>query len=93
MFYENIQKCFGKLFSDIHVDFFYNSDSRDVLAGICDILSLKYTKLPNFASWRWLSVCDVAIYLDYLRLAYMFFYYIFLSEKDQTKHKYCTKVF
>ena len=22
MFYENIQKCFGKLFSDIHVDFF-----------------------------------------------------------------------
>lgn len=40
------------LFNDIHTDFYHSSDSREVLASIYDTLFLKYTKPPNFASWR-----------------------------------------
>ena len=54
----NIAKCFKKpfekflesLFSDVHIDFYYSSDSREVMASIYDVPSLKYTKPPNFAS-------------------------------------------
>ena len=49
----NIAKCFTKpfekflesLFSDIYTHFYYSSDSHEVLASICDVLSLK----PNFS--------------------------------------------
>ena len=53
----NVLKCFTKpfeiflesWFSDIHTDFYYTSDSRELLTSFCDILSqsiLKYQILP-----------------------------------------------
>ena len=78
----NIAKCFTKpfenllvnLFSNIYTDFNYRSYSREVLASICDVLFFVYTKPPNFVSWRWLSVYDVAISFNYLRIANMVFF-------------------
>ena len=57
-FETKIRECFKKpfekflesLFSDVHIDFYYSSDSREVMASIYDVPSLKYTKPPNFAS-------------------------------------------
>ena len=80
-----IQECYARFKAKVR------ENLASHLASICDILSLKYTKPPNFASWRWLVVYDVAISFNYLRMAYMVFYYTFLSEKDQTKYKYRIK--
>ena len=44
------EKFLESLFSDVHIDFYYSSDSREVMASIYDVPSLKYTKPPNFAS-------------------------------------------
>ena len=98
----NIAKCFTKpfenllvnLFSNIYTDFNYRSYSREVLASICDVLFFVYTKPPNFVSWRWLSVCDVVISFNYLRIANMvFFTTYFLVRKVRWSTNILLKIF
>ena len=73
--------------------FFSNSESRKVFASICDILSLKFTKLRNFCLLEMALILIIVISFNYLRMTYMFINYAFLGEKDQTKLKYRTKIF
>ena len=58
-------------------------DSCSILATFCEVLSLKYTKPPNFATLRSLSVCDVTVSFNYLRPVYTMIYFLFLRETSQ----------
>ncbi|XP_025097060.1 uncharacterized protein LOC112565660 [Pomacea canaliculata] len=84
-------KPFGKhveqLLGDLHTEFHYSTELRDVFFKFCVALQIKATAAEQFASHRWLSVLDVSV--DTLRLwdATVLYTASFLMEKDMPAYQ------
>ena len=78
------QKYLEYLFIDLHNDFQFSSDQKQLLSEICELLEIKYTTPERFLEHRWLSAYDVALSTDILFDAYIICYHSFLSKEDKT---------
>lgn len=77
-----------RLFKDIHTDFQYSTEIRDVLSRLCLAISLKFTMPDNFIKWRWLSNYNVSVSTLRMWDAYILFYFAYLDNEDQALYKY-----
>ena len=72
------------LLSNLHTDFLWSPEQRELLADVCQVLGIKPTTPQQYIPHRWLTVLDVAA--DTLRLmdGLTVYYFSFLSSSDQT---------
>lgn len=68
------------LLTDLHSDFMWSPDYRELLQTICSVLGIKFTNPQRYVPHRWLSVYDVTV--DTIRL----FEHILFSMKLSYHH-------
>lgn len=74
-----------RLFFDLHTDFKWSSESRELMSELCFLFSVKYTMQGRFIPHRWLSAYDIALSTQRLYDVYRIFYFPFVD--NQAKYK------
>eukprot|EP00745_Piridium_sociabile_P030649 TRINITY_DN50875_c0_g1_i4.p1 TRINITY_DN50875_c0_g1~~TRINITY_DN50875_c0_g1_i4.p1 ORF type:complete len:932 (+),score=185.05 TRINITY_DN50875_c0_g1_i4:61-2856(+) len=76
-----------RLLTDVHTDFKWCADHKEILADLCRILGVHSTAPKRYVPHRWLSVHDVTV--DTLQMidAITLFYFSFLSPNDQDLYR------
>lgn len=82
-FCDPFEKYLEYLFIDIHNDFKWSSDQKELLSEVCELLEMKYTTPERFLEHRWLSAYDLAVSTDILMDAFQVVYHS-LSKEDKT---------
>ena len=91
----NAAKAFAKplegyaeqLFRDIHTDFHYAEDWREILNSICQMLGIRFSVPKRFLGHRFLSAHDLAVDTNRMWDAYTLFYFSFLTIPDKEKYR------
>ncbi|GFR99492.1 hypothetical protein ElyMa_001046400 [Elysia marginata] len=73
------EHCVERLFDDLHIDFKWSSESRDLIAELCFLFDLNYSVQPRFVPHRWLSAYDIALATLRLYDVYRLFYFPFVD--------------
>lgn len=84
-FCEPFDNWVERLFHDLHTDFKWSSESKELMSELCFLFDIKYTIQARFIPHRWLSAYDIT--LSTLRLYNMYKLFYFPFVKNQQQHK------
>ena len=85
-FSQPFQSYLEDLFTDIHNDFKWSTDQKELLQEVCELLNIKYTTPERFLEHRWLSAFDLSSSTSILMDAYLVIYHAFLSKEDKSSY-------
>ena len=72
-----------KLLNDLHTDFKWCSEHKELLADLCLILGIKPSAPSRYVPHRWLSILDVSKKVLHLKDALTLFYFSFLDAESR----------